>query len=540
MSAEVAALLRDARRAPASASPVDAVMGEDWGIVELDRAGRAHIVATRWTLRRAHARRVQRVGRGGGLPGQRAQVVVKMIRAGGAKNVAGLKAQMDYLAKGGEAVLRRSDEFFGIEIDDEEVRNIAAAWAMPRRAEATTDRTSHFIVSFPEGTDLGAAERAGRSWAFEMFGSGEHGQDRWDYYTAFHTDRAHPHTHVVVHRRGLDHGRWLKVSMASEINYQSMRALAAEVGQAEGIDVEATDRLARGDLGRTVSDAEVRRAAREERAPHAPARSRASAVLTAAAVLHHARRYAHDAAQIEKTAPELAEQLRQASEALASGQRLTREHASTAAEGEGRAMNEQLERAREEARTRFETIDRELDRLPEGADRVRLMREAAALKADMAPHMGDERYGDYQRPAPVQDYQGVDPIGADGPQIKAEADREVRGIAARYGVHDDATVERYSGGPPSKALADEYRREEARERDRTRAGAGVSSEGETERESALRRMHQEIASVYQAARESVRQQVELSASQDAQRPPQAATAREDLEWTRRRDDGLDL
>ncbi|MCF3931809.1 relaxase/mobilization nuclease domain-containing protein, partial [Acuticoccus sp. M5D2P5] len=85
--------------------------------------------------------------------------------------------------------------------------------------------------------DEAAAERAGRAWAEEMFGSGAYGGDSFDYYTAFHTDRDHPHIHVVVHRRGLDNGTWLKVSKRSAFNYQAMRGLAVTVGQDDLDDI---------------------------------------------------------------------------------------------------------------------------------------------------------------------------------------------------------------------------------------------------------------------------------------------------------------
>ena len=107
-----------------------------------------------------------------------------------------------------------------------------------------------------------------------MFGSGTYGGDSYDYYTAFHTDRAHPHMHVVVYRRGLENGEWLKVSERSDMNYDAMRSVLVDVAGREGIDLEATPRLARGLHDRPVPDAEYRRAGEQGRVPVAPDHTR--------------------------------------------------------------------------------------------------------------------------------------------------------------------------------------------------------------------------------------------------------------------------
>ena len=227
MSFHVRDLLKRARSAPGTVSALDAVMGEDWAIVDAGRARRARDMQM-GGLRRskagyeagallaAHKRDVDRMrpaaGGGGRLPGRNPQAVVKMIRNGGASDLRGMKAQMDYLSREGKEPLERSEAQMGIEIDAEQEAEMAAAWRMPPEGSGRADRTSHFLASFPEGTDAEAAKRAGRAWAEEMFGSGKYGGDSYDYYTAFHTDRAHPHMHVIVYRRGLEEGAWLKVS----------------------------------------------------------------------------------------------------------------------------------------------------------------------------------------------------------------------------------------------------------------------------------------------------------------------------------------
>ena len=119
---------------------------------------------------------------------------------------------------------------------------IAAAWGLPETDRGGADRTSHFVVSFPQGTDPDAAERAGRAWAVALFDSGAYG-DRWDYYTAFHKDTAYPHIHVVVGRRGLDEGQWLRVSSRGELTFDRLREVQVDVAAREGIALTGTTPL---------------------------------------------------------------------------------------------------------------------------------------------------------------------------------------------------------------------------------------------------------------------------------------------------------
>ncbi|WMS45231.1 relaxase/mobilization nuclease domain-containing protein (plasmid) [Acuticoccus sp. MNP-M23] len=511
MSQRVLKLLANGRRAPSTVSPVDAVMGEDWGEVDF-KGGGAVRQMMRQSLMAAHQ---NDIAPGGSpmaptVPGYNAQAVVKMVRGGGARNAAGMKAQMDYLARQGGVELQRSERFMGIEIDGEEVANMVDGWNMPTDGRDKADRTSHFIVSFPQDTGTAAAERAGRAWAEQMFGSGDFGGDSFDYYTAFHTDRDHPHTHVVVHRRGLDNGTWLKVSKRSDFNYQAMRDLAAKVGQAEGIDLEATPRFARGVHDRIMPDAEYRRAAKERRAPVAPEHTPVTAVRAAAAIIHYARRFVAEAKALETQSPAIAEELRLAAKTIEHGKALSvRQGGKTEIKRKEIAtMSQQLDTARAETQTRFELIDKGIADLPDPAERVRLMRQAADLKAEAAPYMKERELRDFARPAEAGRYESLAPTDDRSTAIKAEADKEVRKIAEKYGLNGDATVERYSGGAPSKGLADQYGQAEAKERELHRSQQGDREETREQRDRALSRMHTEIAAVYQDAREQAGATVE--------------------------------
>lgn len=524
----VAELLRRGRAAPAHVSPVDAVMGENWAEVDFAHGARR---PPRAALTAAHR---QDIRPGGApmppvVPGRREQIVVKMVRTGGASNAAGLRAQLNYLSREGGVAMQRSEDFFGIGMDAEEMENVIAAWNMPAGQGGGPDRTSHFIVSFPRSTDPAAAERAGRAWAEELFGSGAYGGDRFDYVTAFHTDRAHPHMHVVVHRRGLDHDGWLKVSRRSDVNYQSMRALAAEIAQREGIEVEATPRLARGVVALPIPDTEIRRAAEQGRAPIAPEHTPLGAARTAAAIIHYARRFAAEAALLEDRAPALAAMLREASQAVAEGRELTEVRMGRPIDPEEeKTMAQTLATARQEARDKIAAVDARIEAMRDPVEQVKFQRQAAMMKAEAAPVLGYAGLMNFARPAEPGRYAGLPPGEGRIDAIRAEADRRVSAIAERAGLNGAAMVERYSGSAPSRALAESYAKSEAKEREARRATTGAPEETAAQRDAALTAMHREIGAVYRAAQELARQEAgrdEAPAADRAAAPEKARPER---------------
>ena len=502
-SYEVTDLLARARVAGPRVSALDAVMGEDWAIVEAGRAGRAPVV--RAGIAAAHRRDVARHGGGGGgggRPGGKPQAVVKMIRQGGASDLRGLRAQMAYLSRQGEEPLQRSERYMGVEIDAEQAGLLEQAWRMPAEGrEGAADRTTHFIVSFPEGTPVGAAERAGRDWAEAMFGSGEHGGDSFDYYTAFHTDRAHPHMHVVVHRRGLEHGEWLKVSLRSDIHYDRMREVLVDVAARQGIALEATPRLARGLHDRPAPDAEYRRAGVERREPVAPEHSPETALRAAAGLVHHARGLEMEARAVELTDPAQAERLRAAGLHLGEGRALTPAVWGLPEPPERTGAPARRTAARAEILENVARMDRNLPGIGDPVERVRFMREVAALKAETAPTLGAQGQGleAYTRPDESGRYDGL--AGHDVSRVVARpAELRVAAIAERYGVDKAATRARFAGGVPSAGLAADFALSERLERRAAVAALGRPAETEAAERRALDQMHREIGEVHAVAR----------------------------------------
>jgi type IV secretion system T-DNA border endonuclease VirD2 len=195
------------------------------------------------------------------------QAVVHVVRGGGARSVKRICSQMEYLTRKGKLQLQFSERHGAGFIPYNELPDWARRWAEQsgnyidgeQVGDAEQDMTSHIVFSLPAGTDEAAAYRAMRNAAEDVFGATVIGEGEranpheFDYLTVFHTDRPHPHLHVIVNRRSLQRDpdtnkhEWLKIARRNaRINYAVMRTKFAHRAQQEGIDVEATSRLERG------------------------------------------------------------------------------------------------------------------------------------------------------------------------------------------------------------------------------------------------------------------------------------------------------
>ena len=92
------------------------------------------------------------------------------------------------------------------------------------------------VVSFPQGVDEEKATEAGRQFFREAFA------DNHDYVFAGHTDSQNFHLHVVVQAAGHD-GKQIRLNRAA---IQDLRLLLAEKAHAQGIELDASPRWARG------------------------------------------------------------------------------------------------------------------------------------------------------------------------------------------------------------------------------------------------------------------------------------------------------
>ncbi|APO77129.1 type IV secretion system T-DNA border endonuclease MobA/VirD2 domain-containing protein (plasmid) [Rhizobium etli 8C-3] len=228
------------------------------------------------------------------------QAIIHVVRGGGARTVSRICSQWKYLTRRGHVRLQFSARHGNAIMPYSELEEWARLWAGQHGnyidgqlvSDGDEDMTSHIVVSFPRFRDFAppgydvendpenrrqayqdAACRAGREWARSMFGTtlaGTLEHLEFDYVTAFHTDREHPHLHVIVNRRAFDEDRsrgghpLLWVAPGNELmNYDLMRRELVTVARHHGIDLEATSRANRGLPGRSTSIAQTYIRARE-------------------------------------------------------------------------------------------------------------------------------------------------------------------------------------------------------------------------------------------------------------------------------------
>ena len=237
---------------------VTALMGDQWLEIEWRKAigGKAAALresvgggAGRGGRYAASLNDRQRIGNALGAP----QAVVKVISGGGVSDRGELTAQLKYLSRDGDLELEQADgDIRGLIETRDEIGDIAAAWAEDWKHAAEQDQrfaraktnTFHLLVSFPEGTDTGRAKAAAWTFADRLCHSGEYG-DEWRNVRAWHEDRAHPHMHLVIDRRG-ESGRMMKIHPAADINPKVLRALQVDTAAEQGIALNDTPRSSRG------------------------------------------------------------------------------------------------------------------------------------------------------------------------------------------------------------------------------------------------------------------------------------------------------
>ncbi|MBD8893573.1 hypothetical protein IG616_18655 [Labrenzia suaedae] len=136
--------------------PLEAVMGEDWGILKIPASMRGPMLQYVLELQKKIA------GGGGGGSGssswtdrmttaflaQKPQAMAKLIRTGGTSDLRGIRDQMDYLRKEGSVELERSDRYFGFVVDQAAEAEMMTSWQLADAGDGKADRTSHFRSAF--------------------------------------------------------------------------------------------------------------------------------------------------------------------------------------------------------------------------------------------------------------------------------------------------------------------------------------------------------------------------------------------------------
>ena len=91
----------------------------------------------------------------------------------------------------------------------DERNEIVGDWVEDWHGSPKNGHTTHLLMSFPSHVRPEKAKLIAEAWAFEMLQSGEHQDDVWSYVAALHTDKAHPHVHMVINNRGTVNDSWL-------------------------------------------------------------------------------------------------------------------------------------------------------------------------------------------------------------------------------------------------------------------------------------------------------------------------------------------
>lgn len=248
--------------------------------------------------------------------------VIKKIGKGGTANAKELSAQMDYLFSKSAAIFGN-----GVVLDaaakgltKDERNDIVGDWVEDWRGSPKNGHTSHLLLSYPSHVRPEKAKLIAEAWAFEMFQSGEHQDDLWSYVAALHTDRAHPHVHIVVNNRGTLNDSWFFMAKEHAFNLDTMKERMVAIAAEEGVFLDATSRAERGLLTYGPSRAEIERAREEGRAPEVrPREGRAleDALATMARTADAMRSLSHVAALTGL--PEIAEKIVKAEEVLRQG-----------------------------------------------------------------------------------------------------------------------------------------------------------------------------------------------------------------------------
>lgn len=248
--------------------------------------------------------------------------VIKKIGKGGTANAKELAAQMDYLFSKSASIFGN-----GVVLDDkakgltrEERNEIVGEWAEDWRGSPKNGHTSHLLLSFPSHVRAEKARLIAEAWAFEMFQSGAHQDDVWSYVAALHTDRPHPHVHIVVNNRGTLNDSWFFMAKEHVFNLDRMKERMVAIAAEEGVFLDATSRAERGLLTYGPSRAEIERAREEGRAPEERLREGKAledALATMVRTADTMRSLSHVAALTGL--PEIGEKIAKAEEALRQG-----------------------------------------------------------------------------------------------------------------------------------------------------------------------------------------------------------------------------
>lgn len=315
--------------------------------------------------------------------------VIKKIYNGGTHTPKQLGNQLNYLFSKANAVFGNhvSHDPRGRALTPEQRKEIVGEWSDGWTRTPKNGHTTHLLLSFPADVQPKRALAVAEAWAAEMFQSGEHQQDEWAYIAALHTDRAHPHVHIVVNNRGIENGEWFYMAKGHAFNLDMMKQRMVELAAEQGMYLDHSSRVDRGILTYGPSRAELERALREGRAvAEKPLMSIAlqRAMAQIGANVRSLRVMASLVA--EPSGKALAEKFIRAAETLESGGILTpvkeKVMEAQAIQNRGQVI--------EFYEKWMESSERQIDQMGE-PDRTELRKELYQVAGEVAAGLGDKR-----------------------------------------------------------------------------------------------------------------------------------------------------
>lgn len=185
------------------------------------------------------ARPLRLAGNVRGLP----QVVFKVAKNGGCHGPSGLASQLDYVLGKADHIIdptKRCDRLD--HLPKELSKAIAAEWSDGWHRKIASGHSMHMIASFPRGTDTEKVAEIMRLTCHDLL---DQGRGRFNYVAAVHTDRDHPHAHIVVDRRNVD-GEFFYLAQNHEFSYDRFKDAIVDHAAELGISLVNSSRLSRG------------------------------------------------------------------------------------------------------------------------------------------------------------------------------------------------------------------------------------------------------------------------------------------------------
>lgn len=324
--------------------------------------------------------------------------VIKKIYNGGTHTPKQLGNQLNYLFSKANAVFGNhvSHDPRGRALTPNQRKEIVGEWSDGWTRAPKNGHTTHLLLSFPADVQPKRALAVAEAWAAEMFQSGEHQQDEWAYIAALHTDRAHPHVHIVVNNRGIENGEWFYMAKGHAFNLDMMKQRMVELAAEQGMYLDHSSRVDRGILTYGPSRAELERALREGRAVAEKPLMGIALQRAMAQIGANARSLRVMASLVaEPSGKALAEKFIRAAETLESGGILT--------PFKEKVMEAQAIQNRGQLIEFFDKwmkdAERDIDTL-KAPDRAEMRKELYQVAAEVAADLGDKRAAQYMQMPP--------------------------------------------------------------------------------------------------------------------------------------------